>query len=143
VKRLLVIEDGDEYQRFAEGLLSEAFSIEAVHDAQAALRHAPNADCFLVDLRFDRTEPASLVGDLDEIAQSLFGGDRARGLRHQKDEQGIYILRALRQAGYTQRAVFVHDFAARRLDHLRARYGDVDAVESFDARALRERLEGR
>jgi CheY-like chemotaxis protein len=143
VKRLLVIEDGDEYQRFAESLLREAFSIEAVHDARAALLHASKADCFLVDLRFDRADPAALVGDLDEISRSLFGGDRARALRHLKDEQGIYILRALRQAGHAQRAVFVHDFAARRLDHLRARYGDVDAVESFDARALRERLEGR
>ena len=59
-----------------------------------------------------------------------------------QDQQGALVLGALREAGFPQRAVFVHDFPPRRLANLRALYGDVHAVPSFDAAAIRSALAG-
>jgi hypothetical protein len=140
MKRLLVIEDGDEYTAFARALLADRFAILTARSAAAALEQAGQADLFLVDLRFERTEHAALVGDLDQISAELFGGDRRRALRHAQDQQGIYILRALRAHGHAQRAVFVHDFPTRRLENLRSLYGDVDATPSFELGPLRRAL---
>lgn len=141
-RRLLVIEDGHEYAEFARLFLSDVYAIEAAHSAEGALAllEAHCADVLLVDLRFDRAAPEGLVGDVDETARRLFGGDRARALRHLQDQQGALILGALRAKGHRQRAVFVHDFPSRRLDNLRTLYGDVDAVASFDAAAIRAAL---
>jgi hypothetical protein len=47
----------------------------------------------------------------------------------------------LRAAGHHQRAVFLHDFPPRRLHNLRRLYGDVVAVDAFDAQALKRALE--
>jgi hypothetical protein len=136
MKRVLVIEDGREYEELARAFFSDV-AITRAGDGGAALRDAANADCFLVDLRFDRLAIDALLGDLGDVAQRLFGGDRNRALRHLQDQQGVYILRALRQSGHAQRAVFVHDFSTRRLANLRALYGDVAAVPSFDVEPLR------
>jgi CheY-like chemotaxis protein len=136
---LLVIEDGDEYVRFVEALLPE-LSCQRVASGAAALAEAAEARAFLVDLRFDRAAPTTLCGDRELVARELYGGDEARALRHLHDEQGVYILQALRRAGHRQRALFVHDFSPRRLAHLRERYGDVAAVRSFDAVAIRAEL---
>ncbi len=140
--RLLVIEDGHEYAEFARLFLGDAYEISAAHSAEGALAllEAHGADVLLVDLRFDRAAPEGLVGDLDETARRLFGGDRARALRHLQDQQGALVLGVLRSKGHTQRAVFVHDFPPRRLENLRKLYGDVDAVASFDAAAIRAAL---
>ena len=141
---LLVIEDGAEYAEFAQLFLGDAFDIRAARSARDALALLadPGADALLVDLRFDRASREDLVGDVDDTAARLFGGDRARALRHLQDQQGALVLGALRAAGHTQRAVFVHDFPPRRLANLRALYGEVHAVPSFDASALRAALAG-
>lgn len=141
-RRLLVIEDGHEYAEFARLFLGDVYEIEAAHSADSALAllDAHGADVLLVDLRFDRVAPEGLVGDVDETARRLFGGDRARALRHLQDQQGALVLGALRAKGHRQRAVFVHDFPSRRLENLRTLYGDVDAVASFDAAAIRAAL---
>lgn len=141
-RRLLVIEDGYEYAEFARLFLGDVYEIEAAHSADSALAllDAHGADVLLVDLRFDRVAPEGLVGDVDETARRLFGGDRARALRHLQDQQGALVLGALRAKGHRQRAVFVHDFPSRRLENLRTLYGDVDAVASFDAAAIRAAL---
>ena len=76
------------------------------------------------------------MGDLDDTAARMFAGDRTRALRWLKDQQGTLVLAKLREAGFAQRAVFVHDFPARRLDNLRRLYGDVGAVPGFDAAAI-------
>lgn len=141
-RKLLVVEDGHEYAEFARLFLADAYEISAAHSAEGALAllETQGADVLLVDLRFDRAAPEGLVGDVDETARRLFGGDRARALRHLQDQQGALVLGALRAKGHLQRAVFVHDFPTRRLENLRKLYGDVDAVASFDAAAIRVAL---
>ncbi|UJR79407.1 response regulator [Sandaracinus amylolyticus] len=139
--KILLIEDGGEYEEFARLFLSE-HELAAAHSASEALARAAETrfDAFLVDLRFERAPQESLVGDLDDTARRLFGGDRARALRWLKDQQGTLVLAELRRAGHAQPALFVHDFPAQRLANLRRLYGDVRAVPGFDAAAIREAL---
>jgi CheY-like chemotaxis protein len=140
-RRLLVIEDGTEYVEFARAFLS-GFAVEAAQSAAAALDAlaARPADALLIDLRFERAAPEALVGDAAETAARLFAGDRERAERYLMEQQGALILGALRAAGHQQRAVFIHDFPPRRLENLRRLYGDVVAIPSFDAAALRAAL---
>jgi len=142
VSRLLVIEDGDEYAEFVRVFLAD-LEIESAHsaaEAVAALR-SRDADALLIDLRFDRATPHALVGDVEATATRLFAGDGERALRYLQDEQGTLILAELRAAGFFHRALFVHDFPPRRLANLRRLYGDVSAVPSLDAAAIRRALQ--
>ena len=141
MSRLVVIEDGDEYAEFARVFLAdlEIASAHSAADAVALLR-TRDADALLIDLRFDRAPAEALVGDVDETAARLFAGDRARARRWLADQQGTLILAAVRAAGFAHPALFVHDFAPRRLANLRRLYGDVDAVPSLDAAAIRRAL---
>ncbi|AKF07982.1 response regulator [Sandaracinus amylolyticus] len=140
--KILLIEDGQEYEEFARLFLADACDIAAAHSASEALSRAAETrfDAFLVDLRFERAPQEALVGDLEDTARRLFGGDRARALRWLKDQQGTLVLAELRRAGHAQPALFVHDFPAQRLANLRRLYGDVRAVPGFDAAAIREAL---
>lgn len=143
MRRLLVIEDGDEYEEFARLFLADRFEVAAAHSADEALAEMERgADAMLIDLRFERARDEDLLGDVDEVARRLFAGDEARATRWLKEQQGTLILGALREAGHDQPAVFVHDFPPRRLANLRKLYGRVGAVPSFDARAIVAALEG-
>ena len=144
MQRLLVIEDGDEYEEFATLFLSKEFKILAAHHADEALTTLSQHDihALLVDLRFERAQAADLVGDIDATAKRLFAGDREKATRWLKEQQGCFILGKLREADHQQRAVFVHDFSSRRLTNLRKLYGDVHAVPTFDANAIRKALKG-
>lgn len=142
MKRLLIVEDGQEYLEFARLFLADAFDVTAARsggEALAALKEGA-FDVILFDMRFERTAPELLVGDVNETARRLFGGDLSRALRYLKDQQGTLVLAQIRAAGYAQPAIFIHDFADRRLGNLRKLYGDVRAVPGFDARAIREAL---
>jgi CheY-like chemotaxis protein len=140
--RLLVIEDGNEYEEFARLFLAERFAdIAAAHSAKEALDAAGGADAMLIDLRFERAKDEELIGDADDLARKLFAGDRGRAARWIKEQQGTLILGELRKAGYAQPAVFVHDFPPKRLANLRSLYGKVAAVPSFDATAIVRELE--
>jgi len=140
--RLLVIEDGSEYAEFARVFLGEELVVEEAHSAAEAAARLAAGDValLLIDLRFERAPAEALVGDLAATAARLFDGDEARALRYLQDQQGTLILEALRRAGHRQPALFVHDFPPRRLANLRALYGDVSAVPSFDAAAIRAAL---
>ncbi len=148
--RLLLIEDGHEYEEFARHFLADRFEIDAAHtgaEARARLEAAETGaagaiDALLFDLRFERARAEDLVGDLADIARRMFAGDLERARRWAKDQQGTLILGELRRAGFRQRAVFVHDFPAERLANLRRLYGDVHAVPGFDAEALASALGG-
>jgi hypothetical protein len=141
MKRLLVIEDGEEYVEFARVFLRE-WEARAARSAQEALDllSASAADALLIDLRFERAPRETLLGDVEATANRLFAGNRGRALRYLQDEQGTLILAALRDAGHRQPAVFVHPFPARRLSNLRRLYGAVEAVDSFDAAAINAAL---
>ncbi|MBN8617208.1 MAG: hypothetical protein J0L92_41900 [Deltaproteobacteria bacterium] len=146
--RLLLIEDGNEYEEFARTFLGDRFEIHAVHSGAEACarleagRRDPSRaiDALLVDLRFERARSEDLVGDLADLGRRMFAGDLERARRWAKDQQGTLILGVLRKAGFRQRAVFVHDFPPDRLANLRKLYGDVHAVPSFDAEAIRRAL---
>ncbi|NOY27999.1 MAG: hypothetical protein GXP62_19205 [Oligoflexia bacterium] len=73
-------------------------------------------------MRFDRAERQ--LGDLAALDQR-FGGDQERARRFVEDNQGTYILAALRDAGHALPVVFSFDFDAepRRLANLQRRYG--------------------
>jgi hypothetical protein len=138
-KEIIIIEDGDEYEAFANLFLSDRCNIRAFRSASAALNGLAKtpADGFLLDLRFDRSPETELAGDPEKTAQRLFAGDREAGMRYLREHQGTFALAALRQAGYYARALFVHDFPKGRLENLRRLYGDVQAVTSFDAASIR------
>jgi hypothetical protein len=140
VRRLLVIEDGDEYLEFARVFL-RGWELAAARSGADALFRAGESDAFFIDLRFERALPETLVGDLDGTAARLFAGNRGRALRHLQDQQGTLILASLRAAGHHQPAVFVHPFPARRLENLRRMYGIVEAVPQFDAAAISAALD--
>ena len=144
-RSLLVVEDGDEYAEFARLFLADGFEVHGTRTAEQALAALRDTapDALLLDLRFDRTPPADLLGDVGDVAERLFGGDRTRALRYLQDQQGALILGALRGAGCDAPAVFVHDFPPRRLQNLQRLYGRVTAVASFDAAAIRAALEAR
>jgi len=140
--RLLVLEDGTEYQEFARMFLADRWEVVPARSADQALevlKEAP-VGAMLLDLRFERAQPEDLTGDVTAVAQRMFGGDTQRALRWLKDQQGTLILKVLREAGHHQRAVFVHDFAEDRLANLRRLYGDVHSVPGFDAVAIGEAL---
>ena len=143
MRRVRLIADGTEYEEFARLFLADACELVAAHDAAEALAAAARArfDAFLVDLRFERAPEAALIGGVEDTANRLFGGDRARALRWLKDQQGTLVLAELRRAGHAQPAVFVHDFPRQRLENLRRLYGDVRAVPGFDAAAIRAALD--
>jgi hypothetical protein len=135
MKRLLVIEDGFEYLEFAQAFLRELFVAHSADCLATALGLLAQErfDALLIDQRFASTPVHRLTGELLHTAARLYFGDEARALAHLRDEQGTLILAALRAEGHVQRALFIHDFGARRLDNLRRLHGDVVAVEGFDA----------
>ena len=94
----------------------------------------------MMDLRFDRSPREALIGDVDDLAKELFGGDKERAARYMQDQQGALIVAEIRARGHKQPIVFVHDFPGRRLANLRRLYGEVFAVPSFDAGAIRQIL---
>lgn len=135
---LLVIEDGHEYEEFAQAFLGERFEVRAAHSAEEALARLEEGmpDALLVDLRFERAAVGDLIGDVEATARRRFAGDTHRAIRHLKEQQGTLVLGVLREAGCHARAVFVHDFPRRRLANLRRLYGAVGAVPAFDAEAI-------
>ncbi len=142
---MLVVEDGTEYEEFANTFLGARFLVVAAHSATEAIEQlrSRSVDALLVDLRFERAPSDLLVGDVDATARRLFGGDSVRALRWIKDQQGTLVLAEIRKAGFRQRAVFVHDFPSERLKNLAKLYGDVHAVPGFDAAAIGAVLDAR
>lgn len=136
--RLLVVEDGAEYEEFARAFLSPPFDVVGTRSAAEALRANATAPiaAVLLDMRFERAPATDLLGDITETASRLFAGDVERARRHLVDQQGALVLAALRSAGCTAPAVFVHDFPQRRLENLKKLYGHVGAVPGFDAAAI-------
>ncbi|MFH1464953.1 MAG: hypothetical protein ABIO70_11270 [Pseudomonadota bacterium] len=123
--RVLVVEDGDEYSanlaRFLPGdfeLVRAGSGPEALSALAAAAFHV-----IFLDMRFDRTPAAVLLGDLQATADR-FNGDIERARCFLEDNQGAYVLAALREAGCALPVVFSHDFSGepRRWANLEQRY---------------------
>jgi CheY-like chemotaxis protein len=120
---VLVIEDGHEYTTNLERFLGEAFAFTRAGDGPAALELLRERafDAIFLDMRFDRAP--RLLGDLDALV-SRFAGDADRARRFLEDNQGTYVLAALRDAGCALPVVFSYDFDSepRRFRNLERRY---------------------
>ena len=83
---------------------------------------AERPDLVYLDMRFDRTPIEALLGDVVQLT-SRFNGDAGRARRFTQDNQGLFILRALRDAGYRGPIVLSYDFGLeeRRFAALRKR----------------------
>lgn len=119
--RVLVIEDGEEYTRTLTRFCADVFDFTRAGDGAEALALLSGAfdgtadpgpfDRVFLDMRFDRVSPASLLGDIATTAER-FNGDPNRARQFLEDNQGAYILAALRAAGHELPVVFSHDFDA-------------------------------
>ena len=144
---VLIIEDGDEYldnlSQFAPG----PHYLQAHSGAQAlALLAAQRVDLIYLDMRFDRIPEADLLGDRAAVARTQ-GGDDTRVVRYLARNQGLYILEALRAAGFADLPVILaYDFASepRRFAHLARLHPTLtwvpDAITPDEIRARLARL---
>lgn len=121
---VLVVEDGHEYTSALERFLGDEFGFVRAGDGAAALDAlaAGSFDAVFLDMRFDRA--SRLLGDEVALVQR-FAGDEQRARRFLEDNQGAYVLAALREAGFTLPAVFSYDFDGepRRFANLARRHG--------------------
>ena len=141
---VLVVEDGDEYLTNLTTFVASGIHYRQAHDGGTACHMAMEqpTDLVYLDMRFDRIPEEQLLGSRVELV-ARFNGDVARARRFQQDNQGLFILRALRESGFTGPVILSYDFSAeeRRFAALRAR----DPVLSYcpdyaDARAIRRAI---
>jgi len=142
--RVLVIEDGEEYTHNLTRYLGDDFSFVRAGDGHAALALAGEGGFHAVflDMRFDRVPADRLLGDLAATADR-FNGDAERATRFLEDNQGTYVLAALRDAGHTLPVVFSYDFDSepRRWQNLSRRFGPVGYLtDTASPDQIRDRL---
>lgn len=118
---VLIVEDGDEYfenlTRFVPG--PRYFQAHSGALALAALARE-TVDLLYLDMRFDRTAHADLLGD-HAAATREHNGDPVRAWRYIENNQGLFILAALRDAGHAHLPVILaYDFSRepQRFEHL-------------------------
>jgi DNA-binding NarL/FixJ family response regulator len=138
---VLVVEDGNEYMtNFTTFVAAGIRYVQAQSGGAAcelALRGAP--DVVYLDMRFDRTPIDELLGDLVALT-ARFNGDVARARAFLQDNQGLFILRALRDAGYSGPVILSYDFSAeeRRFRALTAKDPGLSYCPDYaDARTIR------
>ena len=126
--RILVVEDGEEYTRTLSRYLGDAFDFVRAGDGgeALALAGAGGFGAIFLDMRFDRVPIERLLGDLSAVA-ARFGGDGERAARFLEDNQGTYVLAALRGAGCGLPVIFSYDFDGepRRWQNLSRRFAPV------------------
>jgi DNA-binding response OmpR family regulator len=125
--RVLVVEDGTEYVDVFRRFLADRLEVERAGSGPEALDRLARGgvDAVFLDMRFDRA-PA-LLGDPEEVAEA-FNGDLVQARAHLEDQQGLYVLAAIRDAGNRVPVLLSYDFSSepRRWDRLRARHAPVD-----------------
>jgi len=127
--RVLVVEDGHEYIETLGRFLVEGFSWERAGSGPEALARLEEAghDALFLDMCFDRAPPEELFGDLEATADR-FNGDPVQARRFLENNQGNYILAAIREAGHRIPVLMSYDFEGepRRWGHIAERFGPVD-----------------
>jgi len=140
---VLVVEDGNEYMenlsRYVQG--PEYVQARSAATAINVLR-SRRIDLVYLDMRFDRIPVSELVGDHGKATRD-HNGDPERGWRYLQNNQGLFILDALRQAGFGHLpVVLAYDFSReqRRFDFLRATWPGLkwvsDAATAKEVRSL-------
>ena len=121
---IVVAEDGDEYITNLTTFVAEGMVYrQAKSGAQACQLIAQRRpDLVYLDMRFDRIPEEDLLGDIVQLT-ARFNGDVARARRFQQDNQGLFVLRAVRDAGFVGPVILSYDFSAeeRRFAALKAR----------------------
>ncbi len=110
---VLVVEDGDEYLTNLSTFVAEGMRYTQARSGEeaCALARSERPDVVYLDMRFDRTPVEALLGDLVALT-ARFNGDVARARSFQQDNQGMFILRALRDAGFRGPVILSYDFAS-------------------------------
>jgi len=110
---VLVVEDGDEYLTNLSTFVAEGFAYRQAKSGEEACRMTADRrpDLVYLDMRFDRTPEDQLLGNMVELT-ARFNGDMTRARRFQQDYQGLFVLRALRDVGYTGPVILSYDFGA-------------------------------
>jgi len=140
---ILIVEDGTEYLEFFRLFLKGEHEYLHAKSCAEAMAHLEGEEvrAVVMDMRFDRTPPEDLIGDVEEVAGTYFGGDVDRAQRYVHDNQGTLILARMRETCREQPVLFVTDMPGRKLDNLRRLYGRIHAVPTFDAAAIRAELD--
>lgn len=143
MKRVLVVEDGDEYVETLRRFLSHRFAFERAGSGPEALRLLATGgwDAVFLDMCFDRVPDDLLLGDPRDSAER-FGGDPVRGRAFLQEHQGVHVLAAMREAGHRVPVLLSHDFTAepRRFERLAARHGPLDQLPDFVPAEVERRL---
>lgn len=142
--RVLVVEDGDEYLTNLTAFVSEGIEYAQAKSGGQACKLASDLDPDLVylDMRFDRIPDEELIGDFVQLT-GRFNGDVARARRFQQDNQGLFILRALRETGFRKPVILSYDFSGeeRRFAALSGKDPSLSYCPDYaDAKAIREAI---
>lgn len=138
---VLVVEDGDEYLTNLSTFVAEGIDYRQARSGAEACRMvtARSPDLVYLDMRFDRIPDSELLGNMVELT-ARFNGDVGRARRFQQDNQGLFILRALRESVFSGPVILSYDFSAeeRRFRALSARDPALTYCPDYaDARAIR------
>ncbi|HWB76692.1 MAG TPA: hypothetical protein VG755_17120 [Nannocystaceae bacterium] len=145
---VLVVEDGDEYLTNLSTFVAAGFRYRQAHSGSDACRMVREqaTDIVYLDMRFDRTPEGELLGNMVELV-ARFNGDVARARRFQQDNQGLFVLRALREHGFAGPVILSYDFGPeeRRFKALSAKdpalsycpdYADANTIRAAILRAV-------
>jgi CheY-like chemotaxis protein len=160
VIRVLVVEDGHEYLTNLSTFVAEGCEYRQAQSGGQACRMARELapDVVYLDMRFDRTPVEDLLGDVVQLTgrfngdvararrfqeEGRFNGDVARARRFQEDNQGLFVLRALRESGYLRPVILSYDFSTeeRRFATLSAKDPALLYCPDYaDAKEIREAI---
>ncbi|MFH1808122.1 MAG: hypothetical protein ABIJ09_05220 [Pseudomonadota bacterium] len=114
---LLIVEDGNEYfENFVAFL--PGLQIQQAHDGATALRILqlkPPTQLVFLDMRFDRTARQLLLGDPQEVLDG-YAATLDEAWSFLEKNQGLYIYRAIRQAGLVAVPILISYDFSRELD---------------------------
>lgn len=147
--RVLIVEDGDEYLETLGRFVTGPTYFQAHSGAQALSFLAQHrVDVIYLDMRFDRSPQSELLGDV-EAAIRRHNGQMDKAYRYLANNQGLFILEALRVAGHSETPVILaYDFSNElgRFARLSERHPNLswmpDAVSTEEIRARLSRLGG-
>ncbi len=144
---VLIVEDGDEYLDNLSRFVAGPRYLQAHNGAEALeLLQSERVNLLYLDMRFDRIPRKDLLGDHAQATREQ-NGDPERAWRFLANNQGLFVLNAVKAAGFDHvPAVLAYDFSRelRRFEFLKKGYAALawvpDAVTPDEIRAVMKRL---